>query len=140
MKGLCVSPPASDDMSTGADRPEATITQVVEGPVTTADHMYAIDAIRSICRAAPGAVRRVRVGLSVQPQPTGETPGTAECSLLIDGTRILCAGVAASTVREAVNALVARLLRRLEPLMAASGSRLRVARDSTAAGTADPPW
>jgi len=127
-------------MSTGADRPEATITQVVEGPVTTADHMYAIDAIRSICRAAPGAVRRVRVGLSVQPQPTGETPGTAECSLLIDGTRILCAGVAASTVREAVNALVARLLRRLEPLMAASGSRLRVARDSTAAGTVDPPW
>jgi hypothetical protein len=99
-----------------AGRPAATMTEIVEGPVPAADRIYALDQIHSICRAAPRAVQRARVRLCVQPHPIGDAPAAADCLLLVDGALIICAGSAASSMREAIDGLAARLLLRVPPL------------------------
>jgi len=54
-------------------------------------------------------VQRVRARLTVEPT-------TAECWVLLEGGLIICAGSAASSVRRAVDGLIARLRRRLDVL------------------------
>jgi ribosome-associated translation inhibitor RaiA len=95
---------------------EATMTEVIEGPIAAVDRVYAFDEIRRVCEGAPRVVRRVRARLTAEPHPTGDPPATAECSLLLEGGLIICAGTAANSVRSAVDALIARLRRRLEVL------------------------
>lgn len=91
---------------------EFTMTEIIDGPIASVDRVYAFDRIRDICRDAP-RVGRARARLTAQPHPAGELPATAECWLLLDGGLIVCAGVAASSVRDAVDGLMARLRRRL---------------------------
>jgi ribosome-associated translation inhibitor RaiA len=99
-----------------ASQPEPTMTEIVDGPVAAADRIYALDEMHSVCRAAPRAVRRVRMHLSVKPQPTNATPAAADCLILVDGALIICAGAVASTTHDAVDGLTARLRRRIQEL------------------------
>jgi hypothetical protein len=89
------------------------VTEIIEGPITAADRVYAFDKIRGICRGAPHAVRRARARLTAQPHPTGSWPATAECTLLLEDGLIVCAGVVGWSVRDAVDALTTRLRRRI---------------------------
>jgi ribosome-associated translation inhibitor RaiA len=95
---------------------EATMTEIIEGPISAVDRVYAFDAIRRICETAPHAVQRVRARLTAEPHPTGDCPATAECSLLLESGLIICTGTAASSMRRAVDALMTRLRRRLDLL------------------------
>jgi hypothetical protein len=114
VKEVSVTTPLHVDAEAG--RPEATMTEIVDGPVTAADRIYALDQIRSICRAAPRAVRRARVRLCLESHPIGDAPAAADCLLLVDGALIICAGSAANSMREAIDGLAARLLLRVPPL------------------------
>ena len=102
---------------------EATMTEIIEGPIAGVDRAYAFDEIRRICETSPRIVQRVRARLTAEPHPAGESPATAECWLLLDGGLIICAGSAATSMRAAVNALMARLRRRLEALAGRDGAQ-----------------
>jgi ribosome-associated translation inhibitor RaiA len=108
-----VSSPIHDDAKAG--RSEPRMTEIVEGAVSPADRVYAFDRIRSICREAPRPVRRVRARLSAEPHST-DASAAADCSLLVDGALIICAGVAATSMREAIEGLIARLSLRVRAL------------------------
>jgi hypothetical protein len=92
---------------------DVTMTEIIEGPIASLDRVYAFERIRAICREARPAVQRARARLTAEPQPTADPTAVAECWLLLDGGLIVCAGVAASSVRDAVDGLTARLRRRL---------------------------
>jgi ribosome-associated translation inhibitor RaiA len=94
----------------------STLTQVIEGPVPSADRLYAFDRMRAVCRAAPRAIRRARISLADQPDSTGGCPVSAEGTLMLDGGLILSAGVSATTMHEAVDLLMARFSHRLHRL------------------------
>ena len=59
-----------------ADR--VTLTEIIDGPVTSIDRVYAFDRIRDLCRATPRAVRRARTRLTSPPQPTTDWRAAAE--------------------------------------------------------------
>ena len=92
---------------------DTTVTEIIEGPITAADRVYAFDKIRGVCRGAPRTVRRARARLTARPHPTGSWPATAECTLLLEDGLIVCAGVVGTSVRDAVDALTTRLRRRV---------------------------
>jgi hypothetical protein len=92
---------------------EATVTEIIEGPIAAVDRVYAFDKIRGICRRAPVAVRRARSRLTVQPHPSGSWPASAECTLMLEDGLIVCAGVVGNSVRGAIDALTVRLRRRI---------------------------
>jgi hypothetical protein len=107
---------------------EATMTEIIEGPIAAVDRVYAFDEIRRICEAAPRTVQRVRARLTAEPDSTGDCPATAECWLLLEGGLIICAGTAAGSMRRAVDALMLRLRRRFDglgPAKAISESKSR---------------
>ena len=110
-------------MSELAVRP--SITEIIDGPVAAVDRVYAFDRVRDACRAAPWPVRRARTPLFTQPHPTGRWPAIAEGTLILEGGVIVCAGVVASTLREAIDQLTARLRRRLLALEGTSSVRQR---------------
>jgi hypothetical protein len=89
------------------------MTEIIDGPIAALDRVYAFERIRAICREAPRAVERARARLTAQPDPTGDSPAAAECWLLLEGGLIVCAGVTASSLRDAVDGLMVRLRRRL---------------------------
>jgi len=93
-----------------------TLTEIIDGPVTSIDRVYAFDRIRDLCRVTPRAVRRARTRLTSPPEPTPDWWAAAEGTLLLDGDLIACAGVTAATMREAIDLLMERLHRRLRPL------------------------
>jgi hypothetical protein len=93
-----------------------TVTEIIEGPVASVDRVYAFDRLRDMCRAAPRAVRRVRTRLTAPPQPNPDRQAAAEGTLLLDGDLIVCAGVTATTLREAIDLLMVRLGYRLRRL------------------------
>ena len=102
---------------------EAAMTKIIEGPIAAVDRVYAFDEIRRICETAPRAVERVRARLTAEPHPTGDCPAAAECWLLLEGGLIICAGTAGSSMRSAVDALMARLRRRLHVLGSREGAQ-----------------
>jgi hypothetical protein len=93
-----------------------TVTEIIDGPVTSIDRVYAFDRLRDVCRAAPHAVRRARTRLTSPPQPPQDCQAAAEGTLLLDGDLIVCAGVTATTMREAIDLLMAQLRYRLRRL------------------------
>ena len=93
-----------------------TVTEIIEGPVASVDRVYAFDRLRDMCRAAPRAVRRVRTRLTAPPESTPGWQAAAEGTLLLDGDLIVCAGVTARTMREAIDLLMVRLAYRLRRL------------------------
>jgi hypothetical protein len=92
-----------------------TVTEIIDGPVASIDRVYAFDRIRELCRATPRAVRRARIRLTSPPEPNPDWRA-AEGTLLLDGDLIVCAGVTAPTMPEAIDFLMARLRHRLRPL------------------------
>jgi hypothetical protein len=92
---------------------DVAMTEIIDGPIASIDRVYAFERIRAICRETPRVVQRARARLTAQPHPTGDSSATAECWLLLEGGLIVCAGVAAGSVRDAVDGLMARLRRRL---------------------------
>ncbi len=97
-----------------ADR--VLLTEIIDGPVASIDRVYVFDRIRDLCRAMPRAVRRARTRLTLLPGPAPDWGAAAEGTLLLDGDLIVCAGVTAATMREAIDLLMARLRHRLRPL------------------------
>jgi len=93
-----------------------TVNEIIDGPVASIDRVYAVDRVRDLCRAAPRAVRRVRTRLTSPPRSTPEWQAAAEGTLLLDGDLIVCAGVTATTMREAIDLLMVRLGYRLRRL------------------------
>ncbi len=90
-----------------------TVTEIIDGPVTAVDRVYAFDRVRDACTSAPRTVHRARARLFTQPHPTDRWPAIAEGTLILDGGVVVCAGAAAATLREAIDLLAARLRRRL---------------------------
>ena len=89
------------------------LSEIIDGPVAPTDRVHAFDALRAICRRAPRAVQSARARLTSVPEG-GPTPlAIAEATLVLDGGLIVCAGSVATTMREAVDDLAARLRRRL---------------------------
>ena len=93
-----------------------TVTEIIDGPVASIDRVYAVDRVSDMCRAAPRAVRRVRTRLTAPPESTPGWQAAAEGTLLLDGDLIVCAGVTATTMREAIDLLMVRLGYRLRRL------------------------
>jgi hypothetical protein len=91
---------------------EATMTEIIEGPITATDRVYAFDEIRQVYPRAPSAVRRARARLTARPHPTGSWCATAECTLVLEDGLIVSAGAIGSSVRDAVDELTTRLRRR----------------------------
>jgi ribosome-associated translation inhibitor RaiA len=101
----------------------STLTQMTEGPVASVDRLYAFDRVRDLCRTAPRAIRRARTRLTAQPAPADERPATAEGTVMLDGGLILSAAVAAATMHEAIDLLMARFRHRLRRLEEAAGDQ-----------------
>jgi hypothetical protein len=100
-------------MRTSQTSLEATTTEIIEGPITATDRVYAFDKIRELYPRAPSAVRRARARLTARPHPTASSPATAECTLVLEDGLIVSAGAIGSSVRDAVDELTTRLRRRL---------------------------
>jgi ribosome-associated translation inhibitor RaiA len=100
-------------MRTSKTSSKATMTEIIEGPITAADRVYAFDKIREVYPRAPSPVRRARARLTARPQPSGSSPATAECTLVLEDGLIVSAGAIGSSVRDAVDELITRMRRRL---------------------------
>jgi ribosome-associated translation inhibitor RaiA len=93
-----------------------TLTEIVEGPVSVIDRLYAFDQVRDLCRIAPRAVRRARTLLEAPADVSAAWPASAEGALMLDGGLIVASAVTAATMREAIDLLVARFRHRLHRL------------------------
>jgi hypothetical protein len=89
------------------------LSEIIDGPVASMDRVYAFERIRELSRTAARAVNRARTRLTVPPHPAGDRPAAAEATLVLDGGVLVCAGVTAATMREAIDKLIARLANRL---------------------------
>jgi hypothetical protein len=96
------------------------MTEIIEGPIAAADRVHAFAEIRSICREVPRAVHCVRIHLTVLQNSSGDARAAADCSMLVGGATIICAGAAARTPRDAVDGLTSRLRYRVQALDEAS--------------------
>jgi hypothetical protein len=85
--------------------------EVAGGCVPPAERAYAHDVISALCREARRA--RGRVVLSAPTNPSGPTVASADAILVLDEYRLLCAGAVATTMRDAVEELEARLQRQV---------------------------
>jgi ribosome-associated translation inhibitor RaiA len=92
------------------------LSEIIDGPVASMDRVYAFDRVRDLCRTPPRAVNRARTRLTVQPHDTTESHAIAEATLVLDGRLLVCAGVTAASLREAIDLLMARLGRRLRQI------------------------
>jgi ribosome-associated translation inhibitor RaiA len=94
------------------------LSEIIDGPVASMDRVYAFERFRELSRSASRVVQRVRTRLTVPSHPTGDRPAAAEATLVLDGGVLVCAGVTAATVREAIDQLMARLRKRLRGVSA----------------------
>jgi ribosome-associated translation inhibitor RaiA len=92
------------------------LSEIIDGPVASMDRVYAFERIRELARTAAQAVSRARTRLTVPPHPAGDGPASAEATLVLDEGVLVCAAVTATTLREAIDKLMARLASRLRPV------------------------
>jgi hypothetical protein len=97
-----------------ADR--ITLTEVIDGPVSALERVYAFEQVRDLCRTAPRAVRRARTRLEAPADASASWPAAAEGALMLDGGLIVASAVTAATMREAIDLLMARFRHRLHRL------------------------
>jgi hypothetical protein len=100
-------------MRTSQTSSNATMTEIMDGPITATDRVYAFDKIRQVYPRAPSPVRRARARFTAHPHPTGSWFATAECTLVLEDGLIVSAGAIGSSVRDAVDELMTRMRRRL---------------------------
>jgi hypothetical protein len=97
-------------------RPELDVpmlSEVIDGPVAPLDRVHAFDVLRAICRRSPRPVESARARLTSVPEGGAMPLAIAEAILVLDGGLVVAAGSEATTMREAVDDLAARLHRRL---------------------------
>jgi hypothetical protein len=94
--------------------PSPVTVEVAGGFVAPDERGYADEIVRSLCRRAGSA--RGRVVLALRTNADGSTTTSADAILVLDEYRLLCAGAAATTMKEAIEALDARLQRQVAGL------------------------
>jgi ribosome-associated translation inhibitor RaiA len=94
--------------------PSPVTVEVAGGSVPPNERGYADEVVQSLCRRAGSA--RGRVVLAVRTNADGSTTTSADAILVLDEYRLLCAGAAATTMKEAIEALDARLQRQVSGL------------------------
>jgi hypothetical protein len=93
--------------------PAAVSVEVVGGTVAAGNAEFAVEKVRHLCRLAPRAVHRGGVHLCADVDDHGRSAATADAILVLDADLVICAGAVATTVREAVDELSARLRQRI---------------------------
>jgi hypothetical protein len=91
--------------------PSPVTVQVAGGFVAPADRGYADEVVRTLC-GRPGSARG-RVVLVSHINSDGSTTTSADAILVLDEYQLLCAGAAATTMTEAIDALDTRLQRQV---------------------------
>ncbi len=94
-----------------ADRKTVTL-EVVGGTVGSGNVAYATERIEQLCRRAPGSVD-CRGHLFALVDDHGRSMAIADAVLVLAGDVAICAGAQATTVRDAIDDLAARLDRRI---------------------------
>lgn len=89
------------------------LSEIIDGPVAPLDRVHAFDVLRGICRRAPRPVCSARARLTSVPLGGAMPLAIAEAILVLDGGLVVCAGSEATTMRDAVDDVAARLRRRL---------------------------
>ena len=89
------------------------LSEIIDGPVAPLDRVHAFDVLRGICRRAPRPVCSARARLTSVPLGGAKPLAIAEAILVLDGGLVVCAGSEATTMRDAVDDVAARLRRRL---------------------------
>jgi hypothetical protein len=91
--------------------PSPISLDVAGGFVARSDRLYAHDLVASLC----GSRRHARgwVVLGAHTEPDGSTAASADAILVLDEYRLLCAGSVATTMRDAIEGLAARLWRQV---------------------------
>jgi hypothetical protein len=91
--------------------PSPVSLEVAGGFVARSDRLHAHDVVASLC----GCRRHARgwVVLVSQTEPNGSTAASADAILVLDECRLLCAGSVATTMRDAIEGLAARLWRQV---------------------------
>lgn len=110
------------------------------GGVTRPEEAYAREKLARLARYAPRPVTSARIRLRYEPDPARSRPAIAEATIDVDGQPVR-AHVAATTAREAVDLVEARLRRRLERLGERARSTHLRHRDARRGGWrhGDPP-
>ena len=85
--------------------------QVAGGLVAPSERRHAAEVVGSLCRSSHSA--RGRVVLYAHTEADGSTAASADAVLVLDEYRLLCAGSIATTMREAIDGLEARLRRQV---------------------------
>src|ERR1700730_18182117 len=97
----------------GSSADQRTVTvEVVGGTVASGNVAYATERIEQLCRHAPGAPD-CRAHLFALVDDDGSSMAIADAILVLSGDVVICAGVEATTVRDAIDDLAARLDRRI---------------------------
>jgi ribosome-associated translation inhibitor RaiA len=92
------------------------LTEVIDGPVTALERVYAFEQVRDLCRTAPRSIRRARTRLEAPAEASAQSPAAAEGALMLDGGLIVASSVTAATMHQAVDLLMARFRHRLHRL------------------------
>ena len=88
-------------------RASPILTAIVDGPVSALYRTYAFEELRKLSRRAAIPVDRTRVRLFSEPTTLPTPVAVAECALVTEGGKVIVAGAVGSTVREAVDEMMA---------------------------------
>jgi ribosome-associated translation inhibitor RaiA len=116
-----------------ADQRSVTI-EVVGGTVASGIVAYATERIEQLCRHVPGAVD-CRAHLCVLVDDDGSSMAIADAVLVLSDDVVMCAGAEATTVRDVIDDLAARLDRRIMMLGSRDERRDRVVQGPCSATT-----
>jgi ribosome-associated translation inhibitor RaiA len=120
------SPDQEPRLLEGSSADQKTVTlEVVGGTVASGNVAYATERIEQLCRHAPGAVD-CRAHLFALADDDGRSMAIADAVLVLAGDVVICAGAEATTVRDAIDDLAARLDRRIMMLGPRDERRARV--------------
>ena len=91
---------------------EATMTEIIEGPITATDRVYAFDKIRQVYPSAPSLVPRARARLAAPASSDGVVAGDRRVHAGARRRADPVRRAVGSSVRDAVDELKTRLRRR----------------------------
>lgn len=96
-------------------QPAPAVAQIVEGPVSADDWVYASHMLRDVSHTSPCAVREAGLRLFSETEATsgGAQAALAEAVILLTSGSVICAASVASTMPAAIDDLRERLHRRL---------------------------
>jgi ribosome-associated translation inhibitor RaiA len=110
------SPDQEPRLPEGSNPDRVTVSvEVIGGTVASGNVAYATDKIERVSRHAPGAVD-CRAHLFALVDDHGPSIAIADAVLVLAGDVVICAGAEATTVRDAIDDLAARLNRRIMTL------------------------